>query len=198
MNESLPIMWEMMPQAMHQALATFMPTGLPIDFGSGTAFRVSGAPVYAGLTLAAPPTPRYKRCPKCGEAHIPVPGQTVTNTVRVEVQLNKRDTRALDKRVFSAPPEYKKESIQPVLSQWEEGMDMIQSVFDEDMRLSDSGVSRGNSVRGNSARGSMALQRSSARGASTACGQSTLAASKPRYSWSAMKNYFRTAGRFAR
>jgi hypothetical protein len=185
-NEMMPVLWEMMPQAMHQAVATFMPTGLPLGVTGDNAFRTTGAPVYAALTLAPPPTQRYAKCPKCGEMHVAVPGQTVSNTVRVEVQLNKRDTRTLDKQVFAAPPEYKKESLQPILKEWDEGMEMLQSLFDNEVRLSDRSVTQ----NGRLARADT----------STRCDASTLNATsalQPEYSWSAMKEYLRAVGRFA-
>jgi hypothetical protein len=186
-NEMLPVLWEMMPQAMHQAVATFMPTGLPLGVTGDSAFRITGAPVYAALTLAPPPTQRYARCPKCGEMHVAIPGQTVSNTVRVEAQLNRRDTRTLDKQIFAAPPEYKKESLQPILKEWDEGMEMLQSLFDSEVRLSD---------RGDSQNGRLALADNS-----RSCGASTLNATsalRPQYSWGAMKEYLRAVGHVAR
>jgi hypothetical protein len=128
MNESMPILWEMMPQAMHQALATFLPSGLPLVFTDESTARVNGAPVYAAVTIEPPR----------GDE-----GLSKTGTIRLEVQLNKRDTRPLGPQLFEAPPEYKKDSIQPVLKEWDEGIESVQSLFDEDTRLSDASAVSG-------------------------------------------------------
>jgi hypothetical protein len=118
-NEMLPVMWQLMPAELHQAVATLMPTGLPSVANPSAS---PGAPVYAAMTLS------------------PAKGQEKfddTGTIRVELQMVKREMRALDAKIFEAPPEYEKESLEPILKGYEEGIGMMQSVFDEEMRLSD-------------------------------------------------------------
>jgi hypothetical protein len=126
MNEAAPVMWEMMPQELHQAVATFLPKGIPFVGTGENAFKMGGAPVYLAATLAPPP----------GDEKL-----SSTGNVRIEMQLNKRDTRTLDNQVFEAPPEYKKASLEPFFTAFDESMNMIQSLYDDEMRLSDASAS---------------------------------------------------------
>lgn len=134
LNESLPVMWSSMPTEFHQAMNTVLPDALAEMDGS-TPIHLGGTPVYAAAT-AIEKKPKLKRCPDCGEMHVPVPGRFTTESLRVEMQLRGRNTHPLAARVFDAPAEYKKESLEPVLKQWDEGIEAIQGAFDEPTLLS--------------------------------------------------------------
>ena len=121
MNEMLPVMWQMLPQSLHQALATLTPQGALLN---ATTFASSGAPVYAAMTFSPP-----KNEEKSDD----------TGTIRVELQMTARDTRVLGKAIFEAPPEYEKESLEPILKDYEDGIKDLQNLFDEETRLSDAG-----------------------------------------------------------
>ena len=135
MNETLPLMWASMPQAFHASLATLLPQAMTEAVKGSTPFNTSGTPAYAALTMKQS-KPRYGRCPECGEYHIPLGGGKQWESIRLELQLQNRSTRSLAPAVFIAPPEYKKESIEPFLEEWEESVEMMQSIYDEETLLS--------------------------------------------------------------
>lgn len=135
LNESLPVMWSSMPQELHQALGTVLPDALAELDGSTPGFKLGGTPVYAAATITEK-KPKMKRCPDCGQMHVPVPGQFSEETLRVEMQLRSRHTHPLAARVFDAPAEYKKESLEPILKEWDEAVSAMQSAFDGETLLS--------------------------------------------------------------
>ena len=118
MNETLPIMWASMPPEFHQALSTLLPqafNGILISEGNALPL-IGGTPVYAASTVVQTTTEyTYKRCPSCGENHIPVAGKPKKNTIRLELRLNNRNTDRLADTVFEAPKDYEKESVEPIL-----------------------------------------------------------------------------------
>ncbi len=119
MNEMAPVMWQTLPKEVHQATATLFPEGLPWDGGR---LQTAGVPVYVAMTVVPPK----------GEADF-----NDTGSIRVEIQLNRRNTNKLDLSVFDAPAQYKKESIEPMLKEYDEAVEGMQSAFDEQLKLSD-------------------------------------------------------------
>lgn len=134
LNESLPLMWTSMPQEFHQAMNTLVPDALAEMDGS-TPVTIGGTPVYAAATVIEQ-KPKMTRCPDCGQMHVPVPGQFTTQSLRVEMKLQSRNARPLAARVFEAPADYKKESLEPILKEWDQTTEMMQSAFDGKTLLS--------------------------------------------------------------
>ena len=137
-NEMLPLMWASMPQEFHQALATLLPQTLNGDAavdGSTPMMIMGGTPVYAAATMKQS-KPRYGRCPECGQNHIPLGGPKQWESIRLELKLQNRNTRSLAPAIFEAPAQYKKETIEPILKEWEESMELLQGMYDEDPLLS--------------------------------------------------------------
>lgn len=132
MNETLPIMWASMPPEFHQALSTLLPqafNGVLVSEGNALPL-IGGTPVYMASTVLQTTTEyTYKRCPSCGENHIPVAGKPKKNTIRLELRLNSRNTERLADTVFEAPKDYEKESVEPILESWEEGLEMMQGIY---------------------------------------------------------------------
>ena len=137
MNETLPLIWASMPQAFHASLATLLPQTLNGDAAEDGSTPVMGVgtPVYAAVTMKQS-VPQYGRCPGCGTNHILEDESEKWESIRLELQLQNRSTRELAPAVFNAPPEYAKESLEPILKEWDESIDLIQSVYDEDTLLS--------------------------------------------------------------
>lgn len=139
MNETLPIMWASMPPEFHQAMSTLLPqtiNGMLVSEGNALPL-IGGTPVYAAATVVQNTTEyTYKRCPKCGENHVAVPGKPKEESIRLELRLNNRHTNALAPAVFEAPKEYEKESLEPVLAMWDQGMDLMQGTFGGDSMFS--------------------------------------------------------------
>jgi hypothetical protein len=135
MNESLPVMWSSMPQEFHLALNTVLPDALAALDGSTPGFKMGGTPVYAAATVLEK-KPKMKKCPDCGQMHVPIPGQFTSDSLRVEMKLQERHHRTLAPRVFDAPAEYDKESLEPVLKQWDEAQKAMQGAFDGQTLLS--------------------------------------------------------------
>ena len=137
MNETLPLMWASMPQEFHASLATLLPQTLNGDAAAdgSTPTMGVGTPVYAAVTMKQS-KPRDGRCPDCGTNHILRDGPKQWESIRLELQLQNRSTRELAPSVFNAPPEYKKESLEPILKEWDESMELIQSIYDENTLLS--------------------------------------------------------------
>lgn len=137
MNETLPLMWASMPQEFHQSLATLLPQTLNGDAAQGgsTPLITGGTPVYAAATLIQS-KPRYGRCPACGRNHIPLGKSKQTESIRLELQLQNRHTRALAPAIFEAPAEYEKESLEPILKEWEQSIELLQGMYDENPLLS--------------------------------------------------------------
>ncbi len=131
MNETLPLMWASMPPDFHQALSTILPqtfNGTLISEGNALPV-IGGTPVYAAATvLQTKNEVTYKKCPRCGQPHIEVPGKPKEHAVRLELKLNNRHTDKLADTVFEAPKAYEKESMEPMLKSWEEGLEMMQSM----------------------------------------------------------------------
>lgn len=132
MNETLPIMWASMPPEFHQALSTLLPQtfeGVLISEGNALPL-IGGTPVYAAATvLQTTHEVIYKKCPRCGENHIPVAGKPKEHAIRLELRLNNRHNSKLADTVFEAPKAYKKESMEPMLKSWEEGLEMMQGMY---------------------------------------------------------------------
>ena len=135
MNETLPLMWASMPQAFHASLATLLPQAAEDAAKGSTPFAVGGTPIYVALTMKQS-KPQYGRCPECGDYHIPLQGGEKWESIRLELQLQNRSTRSLAPAVFIAPPEYKKESLEPFLKEWDESVELMQSVYDRETLLS--------------------------------------------------------------
>lgn len=135
MNETLPLMWASMPQEFHQALSTLLPVAIGDAGEAAPLLALGGTPVYAAATVLQT-RPKYGKCPDCGENHVPLPGQVEKDTLRIEAQLQQRSTRALAPSVFSAPAEYDQQPLEPLIKQWEEGVEMMQSAFEPETLLS--------------------------------------------------------------
>jgi hypothetical protein len=133
-NESLPVMWSSMPQEFHQAMNTVLPNALA-EIDGAVPFKLGGTPVYAAATVIEK-KPKMKKCPDCGQMHVPIPGQFTEESLRVELQLRSRSTQPLAARVFDAPAEYKKESLEPILKEWDEAQKAMQGIFDGNPLLS--------------------------------------------------------------
>jgi hypothetical protein len=133
-NETLPVMWSSMPQEFHQAMNTVLPDALA-EMDGATPFKIGGTPVYAAATVIEK-KPKMKKCPDCGQMHVPIPGQFTEESLRVEMQLRSRSVRSLAPRIFEAPTEYKKQSLEPVLKEWDEAQKAMQGAFDNNPLLS--------------------------------------------------------------
>ncbi len=135
MNESLPLMWSAMPVEFHQAMNTVLPDALA-EMDGASPFKMGGTPVYAAATVIEK-KPKMKKCPACGQMHLPIPGQFTEDSMRVEMKLQNRNHSPLAVRVFDAPAEYKKESLEPTLKQWDEAQKAMQDAFDNNPLLAE-------------------------------------------------------------
>lgn len=104
MNELYPVLWQMLPQELHQAVATMMPAMGAAREGFG------GTPLRIYMT-ATPPA--LQRAAMGGD-------------VRVELALLSRDTNTLPSRVFEAPAEFERVPLAPFFEQMEKMQDQMQ------------------------------------------------------------------------
>ena len=101
LNEFYPVIYQMMPQEIHQSIETFMPRmGQP-----NTGF--SGTPLRMYLTVVPPPVFRSQ-----GE-------------LRADVELVSRSTAPLPERAFEAPKNYKRIPLGPELDKYDKLMQQI-------------------------------------------------------------------------
>jgi hypothetical protein len=100
LNELYPVLWQMMPQELHQSVATFAPPASHARAGFG------GTPVRMYMTIVPP---ALQRAAMGGE-------------LRAEVALVERSTRVLADRVFETPQDYKRLPLEPHLKQVEDMM----------------------------------------------------------------------------
>jgi hypothetical protein len=97
LNELYPVIWQMFPQELHQAMATFLPpAGSPRESFGGT-------PVRLFMTVVPP---ALQRAAMGGEA-------------RAEVALVSRSNGTLREGVFTAPTGFKKIEAEPHIKQME-------------------------------------------------------------------------------
>ena len=148
MNETLPLMWASMPKEFHSALATLLPQALSGDVAQdgSTPIMTGGTPVYAAATVIQS-KPRLGRCPDCGQYHVPLGGAKQSESIRLELQLKNRSTRALSPAIFDAPAEYKKEPLEPLLKEWDDRVKLFQGMYDENTLLSQAPVETGSGHR---------------------------------------------------
>jgi hypothetical protein len=99
LNEFYPVLWQMLPQEMHQAVATFLPT-------SGPRAGFGGTPLRFYLTVVPPALQRA----------------ALGGDLRAEAALLSRNTNPLNAAVFEAPQGFKKISLEPSLKQFEDLM----------------------------------------------------------------------------
>jgi hypothetical protein len=100
LNEIRPIMWQALPQELHQAVATLLPP-------EGSANEMfGGTPLLMHLTIVPPPLARLQG----GEA-------------RVDVALVSRAAGEVAPEKFSAPANFSREPLEPFLKQYEQARD---------------------------------------------------------------------------
>lgn len=98
LNELYPVVWQMLPQELHQAAATMVP---PIG---STREGFGGTPLRVYMTAVPPALQRAM----------------LGGDVRVEFALLSRDTNGLSARVFEAPAGFKRVPLAPFFEQMEQ------------------------------------------------------------------------------
>lgn len=100
MNEMPWVMWEMMPEEIHQAAYTLMPR--PDAAVESTEFRRANMPLYMAFTMAPPATMKAK-----------------TGDLRMEMKLTRRSLETLPDRVWQVPADYKRVPLDDIMKQFE-------------------------------------------------------------------------------
>jgi len=101
-NETLPILWQTLPEELHQAAKTLMPQSPSPRAGFG------GTPLLMSLTVEPPAMQRV----------------AFGGDLRIDIALNRRDAKVLGPKVFDAPDGYERMPLDPQLKRFE---NMIES-----------------------------------------------------------------------
>ncbi len=108
LNEFYPVLWQMMPQEILQAIETIAPPEGAANEGFG------GTPMLMHLTFTPPPVQRL------------AVGET-----RMDLSLVSRSTDAIEPSAFAVPTGYKAEPLEPLLKKYEKSLDDAYKAFDK-------------------------------------------------------------------
>ena len=100
LNEMPWVMWEMLPEELHQAFFTLMPR--PDAAVDSPEFRRANMPLYGAITIQPPSGMRDKN-----------------GDLRIEVKLTRRGQETLPEHVWQAPTGYKRVPLDDIMKQFE-------------------------------------------------------------------------------
>jgi hypothetical protein len=101
MNEMPWVMWEMLPEELHQAFFTLMPRfDARVD---SPEFRRASMPLYGAVTIQPPSGMRDKN-----------------GDLRIEVKLTRRSQETLPEYIWQAPTGYKRVPLDDIMKQFEQ------------------------------------------------------------------------------
>jgi len=100
-NETMPVLWEAMPQELHEAAQTLIPPPASARAGLG------GTPLLMSLTVSPPALQRI----------------AFGGDFRMDITLNRRDLKTLPATVFDAPAGYEKMPLDPQLKRLDDMID---------------------------------------------------------------------------